>query len=220
MMIFVVAFILLLAVVYLLNASGSGKVIIDKAFAGTPKGGDTVVELNREKNRTIYEENGTVVDLSSMRRFIIDGISLEKVGLEDKTIVYTDKNYDKNDLSSLIGSFIVLKIDNDRTMQEHPDIALRINGFKARKLVAVFPTKMEHNTFMERMRGMLEKDNEVVDVEKCITHLWEKYEFASNYYKDENILLVSITYKNGESKDYSFHSLEYLEGIVRYRNLD
>lgn len=220
MMIFVVALILFLAIAYLLNASGDGKVCIDKAFAGTPKGGDTVVELCQGKNRPIYEERGSVVDLSSMRRFFIDGKSLEKEGLLDKTIVYTDKKYDESNLNSLIGSFIVLRIDNDRTLKEHPDITQRINGFKARKLVNVFPTNMETPEFMERMKTMLEKDKEVKDVNDCLDHLKEKYEFASNYYKDDKNLLVSITYKDGVKEDYSFHSLFFLEGIVRYRDLD
>lgn len=220
MMIFVVAFILLLAVAYLLNASGNGVEIVHKAFAGTPKVGDTVVELKRENNRVIYTENGVEVDLSAMRKFFIDGTSLEKAGLADKTIVYTDNNYDVNNLNSLANLFIVLRIDNDRIQKEHPEIDQRIEGFKARLLVSSFPTKMQKDAFEKKMRCILEKDSEVEDIDACIEHLWKKYTFASEYYKDDQILLVSITYKNGDTKDYSFHSANYLEGVVRFRDLD
>ena len=218
--IFVLAFVLLLAVIYLLNTSGNGVDVVSKAFAGTPKEGATVVELERQNNKPIFIENGVEVDLSALRRFIITGNSLEKVGLKDGTIVYTEAYNSNIELSSLIGKFVVLRIDNDRTLKEHPDITKRIEGYKARKVVQIFPTGLNKEQFEVRMKPMLEDDPDVKDVDLCLPKLWTKYDFASNYYSNDQQELVSITYKNGETKDYSFHSASFLEGVVRFRNLE
>lgn len=39
-----------------------------------------------------------------------------------------------------------------------------------------------------------------------------------DYYAQDGSLLVSITYKDGDDKDYSFYSPAWIKGIVRYKN--
>ena len=46
---------------------------------------------------------------------------------------------------------------------------------------------------------ILSHDNDIQDVENCVLRLWDKYSFASKFYSDEEALVVSITYKNGEN---------------------
>ena len=46
-----------------------------------------------------------------------------------------------------------------------------------------------------------------------------KYLFASNYYTNDNKLIMSITYKSGKEKDYSFHSPQFLYGVVKYNSI-
>lgn len=219
MWIFIVAAIMLLAVVIFLNTTGNGVETIDKAFAGSPKVGSAVLEVDRGSNKTIYTENGAPVDLSSMLRFAIEGNSLEHVGLKHGTIVYTNKDYIKSGLSVLVGRFIILIIDNERTLKEHPEYP-PIAGYKARKVVDIFRTKMERSGFDEKMKPLLDEDKDVKDSSKCLERLWQKYTFASNYYDDDTLLIVSITYKDGKEKDYSFHSPQWLAGVVQYKNRD
>lgn len=219
MTIFIIAGILLYAVIHILTSKKTE--LVDKAFAGKPKGSANAIEVKKEPNRTIYTENGEERDLSMMRRFIIEGNSLEKAGLNDGVTVYTDLVYDKERPLSISGYFIILKIDNERTMAEHPEMTDYIEGFKARKLVTVFPTKMSRQEFDKKMTPILTQDGDVEEaaITDCKEHLWGKYDFASSYYNTQGQLLVSITYKDGETKDYSFHSLEYLAGIVKFKDV-
>lgn len=221
MLIFIVAVVILSSVFYFLNAKDRRVERIEKAFAGTPKSGDTVVELSCEANKTIYSENGVEVDLSKMRKFILEGESLYKLGLPHGTIVYTDMNYDPDNLSSLAERFIILKIDNNRIMKEHPEITSRVTGYKARKAVDCFPTTMDDGLFTKRMTCLLKGDSDIreEDIPNCTERLMKKFKFAAEYYKEDKYIIVSVTYKDGECKDYSFHSLKLLEGIVRYKNV-
>lgn len=218
MTIFIITGILLYAIINILVSKKME--LVDKAFAGKPKGSANAVEVRKEPNRTIFTENGEERNLSMMRRFIIEGPSLEKAGLNDGVTVYTDLVYDKKRPLSISGYFIILKIDNERTMAEHPEMTDYIEGFKARKLVTVFPTKMAKEEFGKRITPILMQDGDVEenDITDCRDHLWRKYEFASSYYNTLEQLLVSITYKDGKTKDYSFHSLDYLAGIVKYKD--
>jgi len=73
--------------------------------------------------------------------------------------------------------------------------------------------------FKERMGRILSLDKEIMSVEDCLPRLWSKYSFASDFYKEDKELVVSVTYKNGEYKDYSFHSLDFLHGVVKYKSV-
>ena len=190
------------------------------AFAGSYDGKGTVKKVYKDRNRTIYTEGEKKVDLSNYEKFLISGRSLEKVGISDGSFVYTQPIKTEKELHTLCGRFVVFKYDNDRLREEHPEITdLVEDGFKARKVVAIFSNGLEEEAFNNKITPILSVDKDIDDVESCKACLWKKYAFASKYYKDDSNLIVSITYKDGEKKDYSFHSFKFLQGVVKYKSL-
>ena len=188
------------------------------AFAGAYDGNETVKSFPKERNKTIYTEGEDVVDLSEYDKFVISGRSLEKVGLNDGVFVYTQPLGDNN-LYSICNRFVIFKYDNKRLLEEHPEITNPVDGYKARKVSSIFDNNLSENDFKRKIREILSHDSEIQDKEECTSRLWTKYSFAARYYNGEDRLIVSITYKNGEDKDYSFHSKKYLHGVVKYKSV-
>lgn len=191
---------------------------INIAFAGAYDGNDVVAVIPKDRNRTIYTEGENVVDLSEYDRFLISGHSLESVGLPDGVFVYT-RPLGNEDVHSICNRFVIFKYDNERLSKEHPEITNPVDGYKARKAVTIMENGLARESFEERMTGILSSDKDIKDVDECLKHLWMKYEFASSYYAAEQNLIVSITYKKGRCKDYSFHSSKFLYGVVKYKSV-
>lgn len=191
---------------------------VNRAFAGAYDGKDIVVTLPKERNKTIHTEGENVVDLSEYEKFLISGPSLQKAGLPDGAFVYT-KPLGGEDIYSICNRFVIFRYDNERLAKEHPEITDPVEGYKARKVVNVLNNGLKKEEFEQRMTEILSSDHEIKDVLKCVAHLWKKYDFASAYYQGEPKLIVSITYKNGEGKDYSFHSVKFLHGVVKYKSV-
>lgn len=190
------------------------------AFAGSYDGNKTVQLLPKERNKTIYTEGEDIVDLSTYDKFLISGHSLERVGLPDGAFVYTQPlNNDLDDLYSICNRFVIFKYDNRRLSEEHPEITNLVDGYKARKVSSIFANNLSHENFFLKMQEILSHDNDIKDVKNCVLRLWDKYSFASKFYSDEEALVVSITYKDGEYKDYSFHSRKFISGIVKYKSV-
>lgn len=189
---------------------------VNRAFAGAYDGNDTVAILPKDRNKTIYTAGEDVVDLSEYDRFLISGHSLEKVGMSDGVFVYT-KPLGNEDIYSICNRFVIFRYDNKRLTKEHPEITNPIDGYKARKVATILGTNLTPEAFKQEIGGILSSDKDIKDVNECLSYLWKKYEFASSYYKDEQYLIVSITYKHGEYKDYSFHSFNFLHGVVKYK---
>ncbi len=187
------------------------------AFAGAYDGSETVISVPKDRNKTIYTEGESVVDLSKYDKFYISGHSLEKVGLPDKAFVYT-LPLGNEDIYSICNRFVIFKYDNKRLAEEHPEITNPVDGYKARKAVTIFRRNLSEDDFKKKIANILSSDTDIKDVESCAEHLWKKYSFASDFYKNEKNLIISITYKKGECKDYSFHSLSFLHGVVKYKS--
>ena len=188
------------------------------AFAGAYDGNDTVAILPKDRNQTIYTEGETLVNLSEYDRYLIRGHSLEKVDLPDGVFVYA-RPLGNEDVYSICNHFVIIRYDNERLAKEHPEITNPVEGFKARKVVTVLDNHLAETKFKEEFRKILASDSEITDVDRCLNHLWSKYKFASLFYQDDQRLMVSITYKDGVTKDYSFHSFRFLSGVVRYRSI-
>ena len=190
------------------------------AFAGSYDRTDIVKNLHRERNKTIYTEGENVVDLSDHEKFIISGHSLEKVGVPDGAFVYTKPlNLEKEDVYSICNRIVIFKYDNKRLAVEHPEITNLVDGYKARKVKSVFENHLSESDFKMQMRHLLSLDTDIRNVDDCLSRLWDKYSFASRFYTDDEELVVPITYKNGEDKDYSFHSFRFLHGVVKYKSV-
>ena len=191
-------------------------------FAGTPMGGyanSRVIPI--PKNRPIYREGEQEIDVSSLKQFVVVGLSLEHLGIRDGDILYVsveDKEH-PTDTKLLIGRFVVYNIDTERTRVEHPLKTIDVTtGWKARKVLAVVKTKQEKENIREEVKKFIAEGEENLieaDVETCVQRVLDKYSFASRYYNEDDELLMSVTYKDGK-KDLSFHSPRYLYGIVKY----
>lgn len=189
------------------------------AFAGSYDGSNTVTLLPKERNKTIYTEGEDIIDLSEYDKFLISGRSLERVGLPDGVYVYTQPFNESYDLYSICNRFVIFKYDNKRLSEEHPEITNLIEGYKARKVSSIFANHLSSENFISRMSEILSHDTDIQDVEAYALRLWTKYSFASEFYNDDKELVVSITYKDGKYKDYSFHSKKFISGIVKYKSV-
>lgn len=196
------------------------KLEIHYAFAGKPCGQETTEVVSISRHMTRHKCQGKNVRFFNYVPFLIKGPSLEREGLPDHTLIYVDTNLDMSSLIRYIDRFIILKIDTLRSQKEHPEKEFSIKeGFKARKMVGIFLSRMNRQEFTEQMSAILRKDREVTEAsyEDVMKRMWEKYSFASQYYKDDKNIIVSLTYKDGLVKDYSFHSPKFLYGVGRYK---
>jgi hypothetical protein len=212
----------LVAVIFILNVITTRRTeSVPVAFAGSADGSDVTVTIQKERNRTIYTQGENRLDLSSYIRYYISGHSLEKVGIADKTFVYAKPWSPEDKLSLIPGRFVIFSYDVEFQRLIHPDKVVSTDTFKIRKAVRLIETKLKKESFFEQIRPILQEDKELTaTVEKYEESLWHKYSTTSNYYKDKPTLIMSITYRDGKDKDYSFHSPEFLKGIVEYKSAD
>lgn len=218
--------IIVLVSVYLVLRVLSAKQVMEVsvAFAGSPNGTPVIRQLSMPKNNPVFRNGDRKVDVADYKCYVVDGSSLEPLGIRDGSLLYVDEKVKGKVANDLIGHFIVLKIDNDRTRKEHPEMLVCVeDGCKVRRVIAVFPTQMNEMVVRKELGLLLERDRELELDEKgradFLERIVRKYLFASSYYEKESELIVSITYKKGKSKDYSFHSLSFLKGIVKYKSL-
>ena len=193
-------------------------------FAGHPSSYDMPnIDISPlPQNDPKYTIGAEVVDVSGLEQMVVKGKSLEPFGIKDNAIVFVREIDLKNcNLNKLVGRFIVFKIDNERTLQEYPlrNIAIAEDGLKLRKIVKILSNKDDN---MEQIKQfLLDNDNDFINkseseqVEEYDRYI-KKFKFASSYYNEDEYLIMSITYKNGTCKDYSFHSTKWLYGIVEY----
>lgn len=214
-----IAFIIIAAAAFFLIglAARQRTELVKIAYAGTADGSPAVKKIPVPRNKTIFTSNGERVDLSGYDCYLIEGSSLEHQGLRSGTYVYTLMPSDPANESK--GKFVIFKYDVARQAVEHPDMVISADSYKARKGIMTIKTGLDRNGFDSVMSPLLENDSEIADKTTALNTLWEKYEFASDFYKDEEILIVSMTYKQGCDKTYSFHSPKFLAGVVHYRSV-
>lgn len=198
------------------------------AYAGNP---DSCKPNTRNiplpKNNPIYRDGDIEVDVSNLTPLIIEGHSLEPLGIKDGSTIFVEKKDDIQDkeLDNLIGRFVVLNIDNDRTLKEHPLKNIIVNnGLKARKAIGIVQTKLDEEQIKNKIDEVMSHDKEFQNLEAekkelFIKKIADKYRFASDYYNSDENLIMSITYKYGKEKDLSFHSPRFLFGIVKYNSI-
>lgn len=199
---------------------------VDYAFAGSPCGTATKEKMKISRYRTIFKVDNQRIDISKYKKFIAKGRSLEFLGIPNGSSLYAqDKVSDDIDVTSIkslrkiVGHFIILMIDINRTRKEHPNKQLGIEqGFKARKAVDIFPARLNRQEFNAVMNRLLAEDLICNNKEEMLEESWQKYSFASQYYQKSPLLIVSITFHQGENEGYSFHSPDMLFGIVKYKN--
>lgn len=203
------------------------------AYAGNP---DSCKPNTRKiplpKNNPIYRDGDIEVDVSNLTPLIIDGHSLEPLGIKDGSTIFVEENKNENkddiqnkELANLIGRFVVFNIDNDRTLKEHPLKNIIVsNGLKTRKVIGIVQTKLDEKQIKNQINEIMSSDKEFQHIESdkkeaFIAKIAKKYKFASDYYSNDQNLIMSITYKYGKEKDLSFHSPSFLFGIVKYNSI-
>lgn len=193
-------------------------------YAGHPSSNDIPnIDISPlPQNDPKYTIGTEVVNMAGYEQMVVKGKSLEHFGIKDGAIVFVRKITTTEDLTKLIGRFIVFKIDNERTLHEYPlkNITIANDGLKLRKVVKLLYTK-ESDIESQIEKFLLDNDSEFAkkteeERKKEYDRYIKKYQFASSYYNEDEYLIMSITYKNGICKDYSFHSPKWLYGIVEY----
>ncbi|MCM1490140.1 MAG: hypothetical protein NC095_04870 [Muribaculum sp.] len=188
------------------------------AYAGAAKGKPAVICIPSSRNKTIYTVGEDIVDMSDYHQFLIKGNSLKPKGLLSDTYVYTS-DVNTNDCSRLKNKFVIFEYDINRQKAEHPEAVIVPGTHKARWMVDTISTRLNNADFMKVFSAIIDNDSDIVNNAAFLNHLWKKYKFASDFYGNDNTLIVSLTYKNGENKSYSFHSPEFLRGVVEYRSI-
>ena len=160
---------------------------VDYAFAGAPCGSASKEKMKISRYRTISKVGNHRIDISKYKLFIAKGHSLELLGIPNGSCLYAqDKATDDIDITNLnslkkvIGHFIILMIDINRTRTEHPNKQLDIEkGFKARKAVDIFPARLNRQEFNKVMNRLLAEDTICNNKEEMLEESWDKYSFSS-----------------------------------------
>ena len=209
---------------FLLNMTSD---FIPIAYAGSPTSSAVEKEVKGSQYATVFREEGKKVSMDGLSPYIVDGNSLEPEGIKDGSTIYVDKDVvaseEQPQPEMFIGRFVVIAIDDERYRLEHPEKPIRIEGgFKIRKVLGFFDSDMQPEAFREQMNGFIEKfsgspyRNCMDDRQDFVESLYKKFDSARRYYRDEPKIIVSVTYKEGVYRDFSFHSPKYIVGVVRY----
>lgn len=197
-------------------------------FAGHPSSDISNIDISPlPQNAPKYKLGIEEVDVSNLEQLIVKGKSLEPFGIKDGATVFVKRlepNPNEEKLEKLIGRFIVFEIDNERTLKEHPlkNITIAEGGLKLRKVVKIISrTSPDAETVILDFLNHYDNDFQLQSNEEKrneYDRYLRKYQFAKSYYNDD-FLIMSITYKNGKCKDYSFHSPKFLYGQVEYNTI-
>lgn len=202
--------------------SGKETIRIPTAYAGSPKDGvSPLLTYYRPSRRVESFLGGERVSLSDYHMAVIKGHSLRQAGILDNALVYCNLwNKKEGDLSDLPGRFIILNIDNERSLAERPlnkDYFMS-EGKKARKVVRIVDTGMD-KAGVDKIIGEVLREKEGDEHDRLAREIRCKYRFASEFYGTRGVknLIMSITFRNeGRDLGFSFHSPDYLWGVVRY----
>lgn len=222
----IILIVLIIAFVVIHAITKDSVIKLPVLYAGSPNDAVNVKDIPLPKNEPIYKDRGETVSLKGYTPYVISGHSLEPLGINNGSIAYVkvlERDDIKNgNLNDLINRYIVLNIDYKRTQKEHPLKSLPVtSGKKARKVVNIVPTKLSKEEITKSLENLLSCDKEYNskderDKQSYLSKLIDKYEFATKYYEQNNQLIISVTYKEGKEKDYSFHSPDWLYGIIEY----
>ena len=201
--------------------SKNATIELSTAYAGTPKPRvPAKIKYNLPKRKVCSFIGGERIDLSKFESIIIKGRSLEKLGVKDNSIAYCSLWNKENSLDDLRGRLIILDIDNERTIKEHPMNLdyFHSNGKKARKVLQIVSSSMSEVELQECIDSIFKNGFCEDKKEELEREIKSKYAFASEYYsKGEQKLIMSLTYRNdGKDLGFSFHSPQFLYGVIEY----
>lgn len=171
-----------------------------------------------------YIKDSVAMDFSKYTIGKIYGDSLEKEGVKNGSLVFMSRIYrvylifNKTRIETLIkpGSLVVFWNDASRMRKEYPDREV-VNGFKIRKVVGY----LDVNTSESDLKEIVKKNMNGQSNEDFEEKIYKKFLFAKDYYNKDGRLIMSLTYRNkGQDKDFSFHSISFLRGIVKYCTKD
>lgn len=197
------------------------------AYAGSPTSSAIEKKMSASQYATVFREGNVKKDMTGLTPFLIEGNSLEPEGIKDGATVYVDQNIEQDlvnrNINLFIGRFVILEIDDERYRLEYPEKSIRIKeGFKIRKVLNFFDAEISKEIFTRQINDLIDKFNNspypncIQERADFIEHLYNKFERMKNYYRNEEKIMVSVTYKEGLYRDFSFHSPRFIKGIVKY----
>ena len=161
------------------------------------------------------------VDVSCYKRFVVDGGSMEKFGIQSGDIVLVDEKYNKNDLSENTNSIIALKI--------RPEGNHKIES-KLRKFIDFI--NVDDFETEEKLKQWVKQTYSVVNEERLLSKYREDF-IDRKEITDKKIaeckrnscrLVLSLTrtrtrrkFSHEKEDYYSFHPENSIIGRVQYR---
>lgn len=218
--IYMLVFILLLSALALVIVTTNLPSYMRNIYAGKP----VDCRVREVKPNARYMQDGVTMNLSKYSLGRIRGFSLDKEGIKDGSIVFYnrfvwfDRMFRKDALGLKVkqGSFLIFKNDSKRVRKEYPDRSI-ISGWKIRKVVGYIQSDIPYADLEKIVR---DNCREGEYNEELMSRISNKFIFAKEYYKKDDKLIMSLTYHNEEQKDFSFHSLSFLRGEVKYVSTD
>lgn len=176
--------------------------------------GKAVLKTSREVDfpDNLYvqgDEPDNMINATEYDIYQIEGDSLctAHIFSNDFVLAKRLKSYEDK-LDILSGSIIALKLEENVDSGYPQNTAL----YKLRKFIIFIDLRIQDNETLFSLvlsadiRSRFRRNKE---------RFMSKLEAARSRY-GEKLITLSVTYKNGE-RDYSFHSIEYLKGVVEYR---
>ena len=149
-----------------------------------------------------------IVQVSDYDIYQIEGDSLCTAHIFSKDYVLAKKLDLDQKIKIAGGSIIVLEVEENKNSEPSQNLAL----YKLRKFLMFIDLRIQgnealYNTVSDRdIRSRFRRNKE---------RFMKKLALAREKY-GETLITLSITYRDGE-RDYSFHSIDNLKGVVEYR---
>lgn len=179
------------------------------AAAGEASHASNLVRVLNNLSNKNFVFNGEIIDASNYEIFIVNGESLANCDIHTGNGLLVDRYIDKSRIST--GMVVVYEVNKQRYVKEHPEMGNNCGEFKIRQLLGYVQIENNNNDICKEL---IEKDPDLSQ-ETYQKVLFDKLDRARCYGINNQIVTISITYKDGY-KDYSVHTLSELYGVVMY----
>ena len=179
------------------------------AAAGDATHASKLVRLVNNLSNKNFILDGKTIDAGMYEIFIVEGESMAHCGIHTGNGLLVNRYTDK--LHIPVGSVVVYEVNRERYLKEHPELAADCGEYKVRQLLGYAKINEDNGTIYNQLKGS-DADLSSDFFKKT---LFGKLDKARKYGITDEIVTVSITYKEGQ-KDYSIHTLTELYGLVMY----
>lgn len=179
------------------------------AAAGDATHASKLVRILNNLSNKNFILDGKIIETSNYEIFIVDGESMAHCDIHSGNGLLIDHYTDK--LHIPVGSVVVYEVNRERYSKERPEMKVNCGDFKVRQLLGYAQISDDNEVIFQQLK---DSDSDLsTEIFKKI--LFEKLDKARKYGIENQIVTISITYKEGQ-KDYSVHTLDELYGLVMY----